>query len=83
MRTTIDSAGRIVVPKPMRDAMGPGPGQIIDIVLTDGRLEIEVTPMAATVGGGEDGLPIIRPVDQPDVSLDDDTVRATIEATRR
>lgn len=82
MQTTIDAAGRIVVPKPMRDAMGLGPGQLIDIVLTDGRLEIEVAPTAAAVGA-EGGLPIIRPVDQPDVSLDDDTVRATIEATRR
>lgn len=82
MRTTIDSAGRIVVPKPMRDAMGLGPGQIIDIVFTDGRLEIEVAPMAATVGA-EDGLPIIPPADQPEVAPDDDIVRATIETRRR
>ncbi|MBA2342293.1 MAG: AbrB/MazE/SpoVT family DNA-binding domain-containing protein, partial [Thermoleophilaceae bacterium] len=29
MRTTIDSAGRIVVPKPLRDALGFGPGETL------------------------------------------------------
>ncbi|WP_226343985.1 AbrB/MazE/SpoVT family DNA-binding domain-containing protein [Agilicoccus flavus] len=82
MQTTIDAAGRIVVPKSMREDMGLGPGQLVDIALTDGRLEIEVPPMAASVET-RGGLPIIRPVDAPGAALDDDTVRATIEATRR
>ena len=31
MRTTIDSAGRIVVPKPLRDALGLSPGSTVEI----------------------------------------------------
>ncbi len=31
METTIDAAGRIVVPKPLRDALGLAPGTTLDI----------------------------------------------------
>ena len=31
MQTTIDAAGRIVVPKPLRDALGLTPGTVVDI----------------------------------------------------
>jgi len=31
MQTTIDSAGRIVVPKPLRDALGLSPGSTVEI----------------------------------------------------
>lgn len=41
MRTTIDKAGRIVVPKPMRDELGLAGGEEVEIVLADGRIEIE------------------------------------------
>ena len=47
MRTAIDGAGRIVVPKPLRDALGLSPGQVLEITAGDGRLEIVIaaTPM--------------------------------------
>ena len=47
MRTAIDSAGRIVVPKPLRDELGLAPGQPLEIIAEDGRLEIDIaaTPM--------------------------------------
>ena len=81
MRTTIDSAGRIVVPKSLRDAMGLGPGQQIDIVFTDGRLEIEFAPAEVTVDL-TDGLP--RLVGDPALPpLEDTDVREALEATRR
>ncbi len=81
MRTTIDAAGRLVVPKALRDAMGLGPGQEVDLVFTDGRIEIEVAPIEASVGS-EDGLPIIatRGVSAP---LTAGIVRDTLESTRR
>ena len=31
METTIDGMGRIVVPKPLRDALGLGPGAKVDV----------------------------------------------------
>ena len=47
MKATIDAAGRIVVPKSLRQALGLKPGQPLDIRAGDGRLEIEIaaTPM--------------------------------------
>lgn len=41
IETTIDSAGRIVVPKRLRDEMQLTPGQKLSLVLRDGVLEIE------------------------------------------
>jgi AbrB family looped-hinge helix DNA binding protein len=47
MKAAIDSAGRIVVPKPLRDALGLRPGQELEVTAQDGRLEIAIaaTPM--------------------------------------
>ncbi len=81
MRTTIDAGGRIVVPKPVRDAMGLEPGRRIDIVFTDGRIEIEIAP-AEVVVDLVDGAPLARPVEDMPV-LTDAQVRDAIEATRR
>lgn len=81
MRTTIDAAGRIVVPKAARDAMGLTAGREVDIVFTDGRIEIELAPADVRVEV-VDGLPrLITDGDLP--PLTDDDVRAAIEATRR
>lgn len=47
MQTTIDSAGRIVLPKAVRDEAGILPGMILKITLEEGRIEIE--PVAREV----------------------------------
>jgi AbrB family looped-hinge helix DNA binding protein len=60
MRTTIDSAGRVVVPKAVRDAMGLTAGREIDVVFTDGRIEIELAPAEVRVVD-EGGLPRLLP----------------------
>lgn len=44
---TIDSAGRIVIPKPVRAAAGLEPNMPLSISVRDGRIEIE--PAARTV----------------------------------
>ena len=44
MKVTIDAAGRIVVPKPLRQVLGLKPGQPLEIRASDGRLEIEIAP---------------------------------------
>jgi AbrB family looped-hinge helix DNA binding protein len=81
MRTTIDSAGRVVVPKALRDAMQLTPGQQIDIVFTDGRLEIEVAPTAVHLQDDE-GLPRLVP-DNILPPLSGELVRDVLEETRR
>ena len=45
MSTTIDSAGRLVVPKAVRDAAGLQPGMPLEVRYRDGRIEIEPAPM--------------------------------------
>jgi AbrB family looped-hinge helix DNA binding protein len=45
MKTTIDRAGRLVVPKRIREAAGISPGAELTIRVTDGRIEIEPAPL--------------------------------------
>jgi bifunctional DNA-binding transcriptional regulator/antitoxin component of YhaV-PrlF toxin-antitoxin module len=42
MRTTIDVAGRLVVLRRLRDELGFGPGQELELSAVDGRLEVEL-----------------------------------------
>ena len=81
MRTVIDRAGRIVVPKPLRLALGLRAGQSLEIRAGDGRLEIEIatTPMRLRKRGK-------RLVAVPEVTLRPLTaeqVRETLERIRR
>jgi len=70
------------VPKSLRDAMGLTAGREVDLVYVDGRIEIELAPVAGRVTL-EDGWPQLTP-DRADLPmLDDQTLRDTIEATRR
>jgi AbrB family looped-hinge helix DNA binding protein len=40
MKSTIDSAGRVVIPKPIREAAGLTPGSELEIAYRDGKIEI-------------------------------------------
>jgi AbrB family looped-hinge helix DNA binding protein len=42
MQTTIDKAGRVVIPRPLRERAGLKPGTTLTLVYHDGR--IEMTP---------------------------------------
>ncbi len=46
MKTTIDPAGRLVIPKEIRREAGILPGMTLDIRLRDGLIEIEPAPLA-------------------------------------
>lgn len=49
MSTAIDSAGRLVIPKAVRDAAGIAPGTPLEVRFRDGRIEIEPVPLDVTV----------------------------------
>jgi AbrB family looped-hinge helix DNA binding protein len=81
MRTTIDAAGRLVIPKTLRDVMGLVPGRAVDIVFVDGHLEIEAPPARVHVEV-DDGLPRLV-ADEQLSPLTVAEVRDTLDATRR
>lgn len=62
-------------------ALGLEPGRAVDIVFTDGRLEIELAPVEAHVIHDE-GLPRIVAEEQAP-PLSDGEIREAIESTRR
>ena len=81
MKATIDAAGRIIVPKPLRQALGLKPGQPLEIRAVDGRLEIEIaaTPMRLRKRGK--GIVAVPSTELP--ALTADVVRETLEHIRR
>jgi len=81
MRTTIDAAGRIVVPKALRDELGFEAGRELELRAVDGRLEVEVetTPMRLEERDGD----LVAVTDRDMPALPPDLVRETLERTRR
>ena len=78
MKTTVDSAGRIVIPKPLRETLGLGPGSSVEIsrygsglqLIPSGRTARLVTEAGALVVTG-------------DTTIDDEAVFGLIDAGRR
>ena len=63
MRVTVDRAGRVVTPKPLRDALGIGPDTELDLLPDGGGLRLEpVRPRERPVETVE-GLPLLGFVD--------------------
>jgi AbrB family looped-hinge helix DNA binding protein len=81
MRTTIDKAGRIVVPKALRDLLGLRPGAELDIAAVDCGLEIRPAPTAVRLEE-RDGVFVAVP-ERPLPPLSVAEVRASLEQTRR
>jgi AbrB family looped-hinge helix DNA binding protein len=81
MITTIDSAGRIVVPKRLREELGFAPGQELELSAVDGRLEVEhpATPMRLERRKGR----LVAVADRPMPELTSELVRETMEQIRR
>lgn len=49
MKSTIDGAGRVVIPKALREAARLRPGTQLEVRLRDGVLEIEPAPLEVRV----------------------------------
>ena len=81
MRVAIDGVGRIVIPKPMRDALGiDGPTEL-ELTERDGALELSVPYIKAHLEE-RDGFTVIVP-DEPVPTLTTEMVREEIERSRR
>jgi AbrB family looped-hinge helix DNA binding protein len=81
MVTTIDSAGRIVVPKRLREELGFKAGQELELSAIDGHLEIEhqATPMRLERRGQR----LVAVTDREMPTLTAEMVRETLEQVRR
>jgi AbrB family looped-hinge helix DNA binding protein len=77
MRTTIDAAGRLVIPKRLREEVGLGAGEV-EVTAYGGSLRIE--PVAADSLEERDGRFVIPAVG---VAVDDELVRALRDADQR
>lgn len=78
MRASIDSVGRIVVPKPLRDAVGLTPGSTVDISRYGAGLQLLPTGRTARLVD-ESGV-LVATGETP---IDDEVVFGLIDAARR
>lgn len=81
MRTTIDAAGRLVVPKPLREEFNLEGGTPVEVRVVNGRLEIEPVPVPVRLVRRGEGL--VATTDEPVPSIDADDVRGVSESLRR
>lgn len=81
MIATIDSAGRIVVPKRLRQQLGFKAGQRLELSAINGRLEVEhpTTPVHLEKRGER----LVAVADRSMPELTPEVAREALEATRR
>lgn len=81
MRTTIDDAGRLVIPKHLRERLNLVDGGTVEVTEREGRIEITpaTTPMRLKGRGRSKAAHPDAPVPQ----LTEHLVRDTLEQTRR
>ena len=79
MEAVIDSGGRVVLPKHLREALGLAAGSTVDISAYGDGLRIVPGGRTARLEREEDG----RLVARADTGITDDTVFALIDAARR
>lgn len=77
MRATIDKAGRLVIPKVLRERLGLGPGEV-DVVADGAALRVEALAGAGTVVRA--GRQIIPASGAP---VDDELVRELRDAAQK
>jgi AbrB family looped-hinge helix DNA binding protein len=78
VRTTIDAVGRVVIPKPLRDALGLTPGSTVDVSRYGSGLQL--VPAGRTARLVEDSGALVA---TGETTIDDDTVFGLIDSGRR
>jgi AbrB family looped-hinge helix DNA binding protein len=78
MKAVVDSVGRIVVPKPLREALGLLPGSEVDVTRYGAGLQLTLAGRTARLVL-EDGVEVVT----GDTTIDDDVVFGLIDAGRR
>lgn len=77
MRATIDKAGRLVIPKPLRDELGLRPGEV-EVIADGASLRVQIP--AGDLVEERDGRLVIPAAGG---SIDDDLIRALRDAGQR
>ncbi len=75
MKTTIDAAGRLVIPKELRREAGLQPGSQLEIRWREGLIEIEPAPLPVKLK--KRGRFLVAMPDQPIEPLTSETVERT------
>ena len=65
MRSTIDRAGRVVVPKPIREAANLRPGTEVEFRVQGGHVEIEPVPLTVSLQRRGSLVVAVPEADQP------------------
>jgi bifunctional DNA-binding transcriptional regulator/antitoxin component of YhaV-PrlF toxin-antitoxin module len=78
MHVSIDGAGRVVIPKPLRDQLGFSTDRPLEAEVVDGHLELSVPYEPARLVEGPHG-PSIAATGTP---IGDEDVRRTLETVR-
>lgn len=80
-KIAMDAAGRLVLPKAIREQAGLRPGRPLIIRGDEEGVEICATPIKVEIVEAEDGLPLAVPK-EPVEPLSAQTVREVLEAVR-
>ena len=78
MKAKVDSVGRILVPKPLREAVGLTPGSIVDVSRYGAGLQVSPAARVARLVE-EDGVLVAT----GDATINDEDVFALIDSGRR
>ncbi|WP_341730018.1 AbrB/MazE/SpoVT family DNA-binding domain-containing protein [Brooklawnia sp.] len=79
MKATIDSGGRVLLPKGLRDALGLTPGSTVELSPYGSGIQIMPGGRTARLERGEDG----RLVAASETVITDDVMFALVDSVRR